>query len=272
VNGPGRPNRRKVRGGRLLVEQQLRQLSSEVRGTRLMLLTLMEQLNRQGQPLVLTPAAPSAAEAPPLVVPAPPVMPAVTPLPHPPSLTTQPTSDLSKRRAAAYARLVERVHAAVVRVVPAGEQVLIVSRGDEALLDLPGRRGWHFPRTEEGLWAGYHPADSAAAISHLEQLRSAGARHLVVPATSAWWLSHYAGFRAHLERTGRLLLRDEVGVVYALDPVPAPGPAQQREDGGPATTAAPPRPRTKRPDPAVTREPARTPRISPAHRQREDKK
>lgn len=224
MTGPGRRPRRPTHRGRPLDEQLLRQLSTDVRATRLMLATLVEQMSRQGQPLVPVPelrvegtpdpAAPATDQ--PVPVPPP------RPLPGPLAVTlpAQPTSDLIERRAAAYARLVERLHAAVVRVVPAGEQVLVVSRGDEALLDLPGRPGWHFPRTEEGLWAGHHPADSAAAISHLEQLRSAGAQHLVVPATSAWWLSHYAGFRAHLERTGRLLLRDDVGVVYALDPPP----------------------------------------------------
>ena len=84
-------------------------------------------------------------------------------------------------------------------VVPRDATVLVVSRGDEELLRLDGRRAWHFPRSEDGGYAGHHPADSDEAIAWLEEQREAGAEYIVFPATAAWWLDHYEGFRRHLD-------------------------------------------------------------------------
>ena len=56
----------------------------------------------------------------------------------------------------------------------------------------------HFPQTDDGTYAGHHPADSSDAISHLESLRGKGARFFVIPATSGWWLEHYADLARHL--------------------------------------------------------------------------
>ena len=58
--------------------------------------------------------------------------------------------------------------------VPAGETVAVVSRGDDELLELGAHTAWHFPQDEDGAYVGYHPHDSAEAITHLEALRSAG--------------------------------------------------------------------------------------------------
>ncbi|MDQ3889807.1 MAG: glycosyltransferase, partial [Actinomycetota bacterium] len=96
-------------------------------------------------------------------------------------------------------RVAERVHEHVGRLLPTHAKVLVVTRGDEDLVDFAGREGWHFPQTKGGVYAGHHPGDSAAAIEQLESLRASGATHLVIPATSAWWLDHYADFRQHLE-------------------------------------------------------------------------
>ena len=49
-----------------------------------------------------------------------------------------------------------------------------MSRGDDELLDLGAHHAWHFPQDEDGAYVGYHPHDSAEAITHLEALRSAG--------------------------------------------------------------------------------------------------
>src|SRR5947207_15858862 len=91
-----------------------------------------------------------------------------------------------------YASLVSRFQALGSRALPADAVVAVVSRGDHELLDLGGRLAWHFPRREDGVYAGYHPADSAAAIAHLEGLRDRGAEFLAFPATALWWLEHYA--------------------------------------------------------------------------------
>jgi hypothetical protein len=79
--------------------------------------------------------------------------------------------------------------------------VLVVSRGDEDLLVRLKRPAWHFPRDENGVYAGHHPADSDDAIAQLEAQREQGASYLLFPKEELWWLDHYAGFREYLEQT-----------------------------------------------------------------------
>jgi colanic acid/amylovoran biosynthesis glycosyltransferase len=111
-----------------------------------------------------------------------------------------------------------RVRSDTDRLLPDEATVLIVSRGDEELLRIGQREARHFPQTSEGVYAGHHPADSTAAVEHLESLRRAGASHLVIPATSHWWLEHYAGFRQHLEeRYVRIFADPDSCVIYALE-------------------------------------------------------
>jgi len=115
-----------------------------------------------------------------------------------------------------YAALARRVKAAVREHVPEGSTLLVVSRGDEALVGLNGRKAWHFPQLEDGTYAGRHPADDAEAIAELERLRERGAQYLVLPATSLWWLDHYAGFRRHLDRYQRSSDDPGTAVIYRL--------------------------------------------------------
>jgi GT2 family glycosyltransferase len=115
-----------------------------------------------------------------------------------------------RRAGPAYRSLVERVRALADTALPPDATVLVASKGDEALLQLGARRrGWHFPRGEGGAYAGHYPADSVGAISHLEELRAAGADHLLLPATSLWWLDHYGDLGRHLEERYRDVLRDD---------------------------------------------------------------
>jgi transposase-like protein len=102
--------------------------------------------------------------------------------------------------------------------LPRDGKVLVVSRGDPQLLDLGGRDAQHFPQTEAGLYAGYYPETSAEAIQHLEELRSRGARFLIFPSTSFWWLDHYEDFRRHLESRCGLIARSEDScAIFDLD-------------------------------------------------------
>jgi glycosyltransferase involved in cell wall biosynthesis len=111
------------------------------------------------------------------------------------------------------------VQAFVERSLPHGAHVLLVSRGDEELVAFDDHRGAHFPQAPDGGYAGHHPADSDAAIEHLEALRRAGAEFLVVPATSGWWLEHYQEFARHLEREHtRLEESGERFVAFELAP------------------------------------------------------
>ena len=118
----------------------------------------------------------------------------------------------------AYREAVERVREIVASTVPPGAAILVVSRGDEALLDLNGRAAAHFPQLEDGVYAGHYPADSSEAIRQLEALRTEGAEYLLFPKTSFWWLDHYTGFRRHLDlRYLRAHDDDDACVIYGLN-------------------------------------------------------
>ncbi|MCU1363884.1 MAG: putative glycosyltransferase [Acidimicrobiaceae bacterium] len=120
---------------------------------------------------------------------------------------------------AAYARLITRIRSLARTVVPFNAVVAVVSRGDEALVDLDGRIAWHFPRLDDGRWLGHHPLDSREAIAHLERIRRQGARYLLFPSTALWWLTHYEEFTRHLESTSTPLARhDDACRIFALQP------------------------------------------------------
>lgn len=116
-----------------------------------------------------------------------------------------------------------------VASTPPGARVLVVNKGDADLLDLRGREGCHFPQAPGGAPAGHHPADSDAAIAHLEGLREAGAGFLLVPEPYFWWLEFYAGFREHLTRHHRVVAyREGVGILFRLAPNGPPPDVQIR--------------------------------------------
>ncbi|MDX1578836.1 MAG: hypothetical protein R3266_10130, partial [Gemmatimonadota bacterium] len=115
-----------------------------------------------------------------------------------------------------YGALVDRIRALVDEELPAGATIAVVSRGDYRLMHLGGRQVWHFPRAENGLYAGYHPRTSGDAIEHLESLRGAGADFLVFPATALWWLDYYEEFRGHLDEKYRRVV-DDPGTCIAFE-------------------------------------------------------
>src|SRR5262249_13420690 len=94
-----------------------------------------------------------------------------------------------------YQRLLHQIREVVNAEAPPDATVVVVSKGDDQLLQLGGRTAWHFPQNEAGVYAGYNPADSAAAIKHLEELRAKGGEYLLFPGTGLWWLDHYREFR-----------------------------------------------------------------------------
>ncbi len=108
-----------------------------------------------------------------------------------------------------YQELIGRIHEVVNDALPPKATVIVVSKGDDELLRLNGRKGWHFPQNAAGIYAGYHPADSAAAIAHLEALRSKGGDYFLLPRTAFWWLEYYAEFTQYLERHYKQIVRDE---------------------------------------------------------------
>lgn len=121
-----------------------------------------------------------------------------------------------RRRAAAYRETVDAMHTAVAGVTGPGSVVLVVSKGDEDLVRLAGRTGWHFPLGPDGAWAGYHPADSQSAIQQVETLRERGATHLVLPSTAFWWLHHYRDFGLFLDSVFARLHADQHAIIFGL--------------------------------------------------------
>jgi hypothetical protein len=122
-----------------------------------------------------------------------------------------------------YHELRRRVIELIRLTVPRGSTVLIVSKGDDELLETPGRRAWHFPRAINGQYAGCYPANQDEAIAHLEKLQKQGAGFLAIPSTSYWWLEYYDGFTTHLQEQHQLEgYLENVGLIYRLLAPPSP--------------------------------------------------
>jgi hypothetical protein len=129
-----------------------------------------------------------------------------------------------------YQLLVRRIRDIADGCIPSSATVLVVSKGDPELLQLGSRPAWHFPQTDDGEYAGFHPATSQEAIDHLERLRGRGATFLLFPATSLWWLEHYAGFRDHLESRYRAVASVD-GVCRIVDLQAAGNPPDPADEG-----------------------------------------
>jgi ATP-binding cassette subfamily B protein/subfamily B ATP-binding cassette protein MsbA len=139
----------------------------------------------------------------------------------------------TRRTGERYRHAAERIRATARRVLPAQAQVLVVSKGDDDLLDL-GHPASHFPGSADGGYAGHHPADGAAALAALEAGQAEGATHLLLPADSRWWLAHYAELAAHLADSADLVVDDDDCSLFALRPV---GPDDSAEADDVTATA-----------------------------------
>jgi len=128
----------------------------------------------------------------------------------------EPWTPYRRRDDDGYTELIERVRERVLGAVPAGSTVLVVSKGDERLVDLSGVRALPFPTDDDGAWAGHHPANSIEAIERLEELRARGAGYIAFPATAFWWLDFYEGLASHLNALDVEVVRDDACVVFAL--------------------------------------------------------
>jgi SAM-dependent methyltransferase len=109
----------------------------------------------------------------------------------------------------------QRVCSIVSRNVAPNTVALVLSQGDERLLDLEERTGWHFPRGEDGRWSAAK-LDGRGAVQHLEKLRADGADYLVVPAGSAPWVQARAQLQRHLARCP-CVLRGRDCAIFALN-------------------------------------------------------
>lgn len=122
--------------------------------------------------------------------------------------------ELSRGDAAWDAQL-ERAGAAAARVTPADAVIAAIAKWDPTVLDRSGRDGCNFP--DRALLPDGYPRDGVAAVAHLDALRAGrGVTHVVVPAASDWWLTHYPEL-AH--RLGAPLHRDGDCAIYAVGAV-----------------------------------------------------
>lgn len=116
----------------------------------------------------------------------------------------------------AYRTMVERVHEAVLENTEPGAAVLVVSKGDDTLLQLADRVAKHFPCSADGSYSGFHPRSGTEVLAHLNL---AEAHYLVIPSTSAWWLDHYRELAEHLRH--RRAFADDACQIFSLTPQPA---------------------------------------------------
>ncbi len=133
---------------------------------------------------------------------------------------------------AAYEEQKARFRALVDRAVPRTADVAVVSRGDDELLELQGRRAMHFPRAPDGGFLGYYPPDGTPVIAHLESIRSLGVGYLAFPPSALWWLESYPHLTRHLEERYEVIERDaDEGLVVRLSQVRVRDGSEDGDDG-----------------------------------------
>ncbi len=110
----------------------------------------------------------------------------------------------------------DRIRQVADRILPVRRRMAVISRGDDALLRAAGRGAMHFPQTDDGVYTGYHPADSREALEHLDAVLARGAAYLLVPNTAFWWLDHYDDFSRRLAADGGCFWQDRFCAIFRL--------------------------------------------------------
>jgi GT2 family glycosyltransferase len=117
-----------------------------------------------------------------------------------------------------YRDYTHRLRSALSTSIPDGSTVLVVSRGDNQLLDIPGVTALHFPQSPDGGYAGHYPEDGVQAEEALRTSRALGAEYLALPCDSTWWLSFYPELDRYLGESARLVLdEDDLVKVFSLN-------------------------------------------------------
>ena len=128
-----------------------------------------------------------------------------------------------------HAELTRRIREIVNAVIPPDASIAVVSKGDEALVDLDGRRARRFPESEKGGYAG-HPADGSEAVALVEKARVDGIHYLLLPQTAWWWLEQYPELARHLDqRYLRIHADSSTCLIYSLDSLTPPEPRLQSQ-------------------------------------------
>jgi GT2 family glycosyltransferase len=128
----------------------------------------------------------------------------------------KPWAPYSRRPQADYEHVRDRIREIVAGCLPVGSAVAVANRGDEEMIRFERHRGLHFPQTDEGVYAGRHPADDVEAIAELEAVRRRGADYFLLPRTSFWWLDHYTDLNRHVEGRYARVVDDDACIVFEL--------------------------------------------------------
>jgi hypothetical protein len=108
------------------------------------------------------------------------------------------------------------MRALVANLLPDEETVLVVSEGDEALLEL-GRLAWPFPHDAGGKPVPLDAVEGRRLVTQLRTLRERGVRYLLVPVAHLSALLRSPVLAAFLEEECRTLaLRDRICALYEI--------------------------------------------------------
>ena len=137
----------------------------------------------------------------------------------------EPWKPYGRRADPRYEAMLAGIRDALANAVPDRARVLVVSKGDDRLLEAAGPSAQHFPQAADGGYSGYYPADAAEAIAHVERLRAEGAEFIAFPETARWWLDHYEPLATHLRGRYRVIVDSpDACIAYDLGaPHAAPG-------------------------------------------------
>jgi hypothetical protein len=117
-----------------------------------------------------------------------------------------------------YLQIVARTRTLLAQFLPTGATVLVVSKGDDDLIQIERRRGWHYPRADDGGYAYQYPAGGEDAIEEIIRLERRGAHYIAFPATAFWWLHHYPELTEYLRKRCTSVVEDsQTCVVLALE-------------------------------------------------------
>jgi len=113
-------------------------------------------------------------------------------------------------------RCLPATRALLGNLLPGEEVVLVLSEGDDRLLELE-QPAWHFPHDSSGSHVPLEAGTGAHAVSQLRTLSRNGIRYLVVPATMLWTLGRQPTLATYLDHECRpLARRDRICAVYEL--------------------------------------------------------
>lgn len=102
------------------------------------------------------------------------------------------------------------------RSTPPGSLIVAADDGDPTIFYYARRKGWHFLE-KDGVFYG-NPLDDAQLIGDFDSLRRRGARYIVFPFGTRWWLDYYAEFAAHLRAVSREIELTPERAIYEITP------------------------------------------------------